>query len=119
MNRFAGNNGWTCQKLINGLSTAVLFAGMLLISGMMGWLFAGATAMAWVMTATIVSVIVSPRLSPRLLMRRFAARQLDPLHAPWLYANLRELARSAGLPKIPSLRYLPSQQLGAFTTGPP
>ena len=117
INRLVDNNRWTDQKLKNRLHTVILLAGMLLLSSLMGWFFAGTTGMVWVLFATTVSVVLSPRLTPRWVLRRFAARTLETRHVPSLYDNLRELTRRASLPKMPTLVYLPNRKLGAFTTG--
>jgi heat shock protein HtpX len=117
MNEYSINHRWNKQKLKNGLHTLLLLTCGLLLSGLVGGLFAGVTGMVWVGMAIAVSLAVSPRLSPRFMMRWFAARPLAPFNAPSLHAKLRELARRAGLPHTPLLYYVPTQKLSAFTTG--
>ncbi len=117
MNGYVDNNRWSGQKLKNGLHTVILLLGMLLLSSLMGWFFAGTTGMVWVLVATTMSVVLSPRLTPRWIRRRFGARTLEPWQALPLHTNLRELTRRAGLPVVPTLVYLPTRDLSAFTTG--
>ena len=114
---YMDNSKWTDQRLKNGLHTVVLLTGMLLLAGLMGWFFAGTTGMIWVLIATTISLVLSPRLTPHWILRRFGARALEPRQAPSLYAYLRQLSHRAGLPTVPTLVYLPTQHLSAFTTG--
>jgi heat shock protein HtpX len=117
MNNYVDNSRWAEQKLKNGLHTVILLTGMMLLSSLMGWFFAGTTGMVWVLVATTTSVILSPRLMPRWIRRRFGGRTLEPWQALPLHNNLRELTRRAGLPVVPTLMYLPTRDLSALTTG--
>lgn len=117
MNGYVDRNRWTDQKLKNGLHTIILLSGMLLFSSLMGWLFAGTAGMVWVLVATTTSVVLSPRLTPRWIRRRFGAKTLEPWQAVPLHTNLHELTRRAGLPVVPTLVYLQTRDLSAFTTG--
>jgi heat shock protein HtpX len=117
MNRRIDTNGWFVQKIKNGMHTFMLLAGMLLLVSMLGWFFAGMTGMLWVLSVTAASLLVAPGLSLRLILRWYGARPLAPQQAPSLHANLRELTRRAKLPNMPTLIYVPTATLGAFTTG--
>ncbi len=50
-------------------------------------------------------------------MRLYRATPLTPEQAPALYHSVVELGRRAGLPRIPTLYYLPSRMVNAFATG--
>ncbi len=117
MEKVIENNRYTDQKLKNRWHTALLLVGMLILSSLMGWFFAGIAGILWVMVATMVSVLLSPRLTSRWILRRFRARVLKTQHAPSLYAKLRELTHRAGLSTMPTIVYLPTRHLSAFTTG--
>ena len=117
MNRWIDTHMWSGQRLKNSWHTLVLFTGMLLLSGLMGWLFAGTVGMVGVLMATLISVLVAPRLSMPVMLRWLGARPLAPMEAPSLYANLKELTRRAGLNRMPTLVYLRTHKPRAFTTG--
>ena len=117
MNRWIDTNGWIYQKIKNGLHTFMLLSGMLLLVSVLGWFFAGMTGMVWVLIVTVASLLVAPSLSLQMILRWYRARPLEPGQAPSLYANLRELTRRAQLPNMPTLIYVPSTKLSAFTTG--
>ncbi len=117
MKSYGDNSRWAEQKLKNRLHTLILLAGILMLSSLTGWFLAGTAGMVWVLAVTAVSVAAFPRLTPHWALRRFGARALDPRYAPSLFANLRELTRRAGLSTVPTLVYLPTRNLTAFTTG--
>jgi heat shock protein HtpX len=62
-------------------------------------------------------VLLNPTVSPRLIMHLYGARPLAPTQMPNLYAVLRELAHRAGLAVVPTLYYVPSRIVTAFTVG--
>ena len=57
------------------------------------------------------------RISPALVLRMYRARHLDFEQAPRLYAIVQKLAQRAELDRPPSLHYLPSDVMNAFTVG--
>lgn len=101
----------------NFLSAAALIGGMVLLLGLLGWVFAGPTGWVWALVISVVLLIVSPKLSPGWVMRLYRARPLSLNEAPSVYAKLETLARRAGLEQLPALYYVPSQVANAFATG--
>jgi heat shock protein HtpX len=65
----------------------------------------------------VVLYLTNPAASPRLVALLYPGRVLHPSEAPRHYAVLGELARRAGLPRMPRLYYIPSAVMNAFATG--
>ena len=97
----------------------MLLASMVLLLGLLGWIFAGPSGIRWVVIITVISLIIGPQLSHKVILRWYAAKPLSPQQAPDLYAALRELAQRANLPRTPTIYYVPTKMLNAFTTGSP
>ena len=107
------------HKIVNWLHSLMLLAGMALLLGLLGWIFAGPSGIRWAVIITVISLIVSPHLSPKVILRWYAAKPLIPHQVPDLYAALQELAQRAGLSRPPVIYYVPTKMLNAFTTGSP
>ena len=107
------------HKTVNWLHSLMLLAGMVLLLGLLGWIFAGPSGIRWTVIITVISLIVSPHLSPKVILRWYAAKPLIPHQVPDLYAALQELAQRAGLSRPPVIYYVPTKMLNAFTTGSP
>lgn len=105
------------HKILNLLHSLVLLAGMALLLGLLGWIFAGPSVIRWTIIIAVASLVVSSHLSPQILLRLYAAKPLSPRSAPALYSVLRELAQRAKLPNVPALYYVPAKMPNAFTTG--
>lgn len=105
------------HKLTNWFQSIVLLAGMVLLLATLGWLLGGMEFMLWAVVGSMIAALIGPKISPRLLLGMYRARQLSPYDAPQLYRLIRALAERAHLPSIPTLYYIPSQTLNAFTVG--
>ena len=105
------------HKIVNWLHSLMLLAGMALLLGLLGWIFAGPVGIRWATIITIVSLVISPHLSPRIILRWYAAKPISYQEAPALYSVLRELSQRAKLQNTPTLYYVPTKILNAFTTG--
>ena len=105
------------HKLTNVLQSMLLLGGMALLLGALGWIVAGPEGVLWTVLLGAVVVALSPRLTPHMLLRLYHAEALTPRSAPGLYALLEELARRAGLDRLPRLYYVPSRVMNAFTLG--
>ena len=105
------------HKVVNLLHSVVLLGGMAFLLGLLGWIFAGPVGIRWATIITIVSLVISPHLSPRIILRWYAAKPISYQEAPALYSVLRELSQRAKLQNTPTLYYVPTKILNAFTTG--
>ncbi|MEW8506603.1 MAG: zinc metalloprotease HtpX [Candidatus Thiodiazotropha sp.] len=105
------------HKAKNLLQSLILIASL---SGLCAWLawFLGGLPLAM---ATVVVILISYRMnpvaSPEWAMRLFRARRLLPEEAPALYQLMSQLCARAGLESMPTLYYLQSDVMNAFTTG--
>ncbi len=107
------------HKLVNWLQSLLMLGGLGGLVALAGWLLAGPEG-AWLAVAMgAVLVLLSPGLSPRLVLRSYGAIPIERRQAPQLHALVEELARRAGLPRVPRLYYIPSPILNAFAVGRP
>lgn len=107
------------QRWRNFLHAAILILGMAAIAAISSWIVFGPEGALWTVIALIIIAILSPAVPPATVMRLYRARPLHTDAVPECYAILRELASRAGLPKVPTLYYIPSPMLNAFTLGNP
>lgn len=89
-------------------------AGLL---ALVGWLFAGVIGLVWFVLLAVILAVLSPNVSPRFILRMYRARELTAGEAPGLYRVVAELARRAGLERVPRLFYAASPVLNAFALG--
>lgn len=105
------------HKLRNGFQSLLLVGAMAGLCGYLAWLIAGALG-AWLALLFVVTAYsMNPAASPRLVMGLFRAEPIHPRNAPRLYGVMQALAKRAQLPAVPTLYYLPTRVMNAFTTG--
>ncbi len=92
----------------------VTLAGLL---GLLAWIIGGGSLMLFALGMVLVLYLTNPAASPRLVMMLYPGRLLHPDEAPRQFAILVELARRAGLSRVPRLYYIPSSVMNAFATG--
>ncbi|MET0070928.1 MAG: zinc metalloprotease HtpX [Candidatus Thiodiazotropha sp.] len=105
------------HKAKNLLQSLILISSLGGLCAWLAWFLGGlplAMATAFVI---LVAYQLNPVASPEWAMRLFRARRLLPEEAPALYQLMSQLAGRAGLETVPSLYYLPSDVMNAFTTG--
>lgn len=105
------------HKVSHLLSAAALIGAMVVLMGLLGWVFAGGTGLVWAIALGAILTGISPRISAPWVMRMFRARPLSVQEAPSLYRMLKDLAQRAGLERLPALYYIPNQMANAFATG--
>lgn len=105
------------RKAGNLLQTALLFTGLTGLLALLGWMLAGEEGVWWSLTLTVILNLMAPRITPTLVLRLSGARFIDPRHRPDLYRLLAELARRAGLERIPHLYHLPGATPNAMAVG--
>ena len=104
------------HKFRNGLQAVLLLGGMAVLLMVVGWVLAG-TIGIWVAALGTLILAGGQRVSPQMLFRMYRARRLTPAEAPTLFRVIEVLAQRAALPVLPSLYYIPSAMLNAFTVG--
>jgi heat shock protein HtpX len=102
---------------LNLAHTLVLFAGMLLLLAAAGFFLGGLNGLLAAVVGAALLIAFAPRVSPRVLLRMYGATPVSTAMAPELHALLHELARRAGLPRVPQLYYVPSRLTNAFAVG--
>lgn len=110
---------WYQHAFINRLQTIVLLVAMAAFMALLGWLLWGGVGAVILLAGSLVMGLLNPGVSPRLVMRLYRARPLAVHEAPGLYGLLEALAARAGLPRVPTLYYVPSGIVNAFAVGAP
>lgn len=105
------------HKLNNWLQSLLLGATLALILGALAWVLWGSTIAFLAVALSAVLYLANARIAPSLVLRMYRARKLSAGEAPRLYAIVQKLAQRAELKQSPSLHYLPSDVMNAFTVG--
>ncbi len=106
------------HRLRNLAQTVLLFAGMLLILGLLGYLFGGLTGILWSIVVALPFMLFWHGLSPEVAMAMSGARRLSGWETPTVYRMVEALADQAGLSHTPQLYYIPNGAMNAFSVGP-
>ena len=101
----------------NALQATLLVITLAGLLGLLAWIVGGGQLAVFALGMVVVLYLANPAASPRLVMMLYPGRVLQPDEAPHQYAILAELARRAGLPRVPRLYYVPSSVMNAFATG--
>lgn len=104
-------------KARNTLHALTLFAAMIAVLAIVGMLIFGVTGLVVMALAGGAALIFAPRVSPRLTLKLYNARPLSPAEAPGLFQIVNELARRAGLTRVPEIFYIRSSAMNAFSLG--
>ena len=107
------------HRINNLAQSALIFAGMIAIVWLVVGLIAGPGLTLLVMIGIVLGLLAAPTVPRRYLLSAYDARPLGPHDFPAGVATLAELARRAGLPRRPSLWYVPSRLPNAFAMGRP
>ena len=108
---------WLRHSLSNRLHSLLLFAVMAGFLALLGWMLWGSDGIFLLLLLGATLLLINPVVTPQLIMRMYHATPLAPSQAPALHSALTELARRAELPTVPTLYYIPSSMLSAFTVG--
>jgi heat shock protein HtpX len=105
------------HKTANALQSALLVATLAGLLGLLAWIIGGGSLALFALAMVTVLYLTNPAASPRLVMLLYPGRLLHPHEAPRQFAIVAELARRAGLSRMPRLYYIPSDVMNAFATG--
>ena len=107
------------HRFINLAQSVLLLAGM----GAIGWValnaIVGPDLALAIVLGSLGGLLLAPGMSKQILIRAYRARRLTGRDFPEGLAILGELARRAGLPRVPELYYIPSELPNAFAIGKP
>ena len=109
--RFSSHRG------LNRLQTFLILGLMTGYAGFVGWLLWGADGLWLVLLWGAALLLFSPRISARWVLRMYSARPVSQAQAPRYHQALAVLASRAGLPRPPSLWWVPSPMVNAFAVG--
>ncbi len=98
------------------LRTAILLAAMTALFMGIGFLIAGQTGMVVALVVATAMNLFAYWNSDKMVLSMYGARAVDEASAPELYALVRRLAASAGLP-MPRVYIMENPQPNAFATG--
>jgi len=105
------------HKFRNHIQSLVLIAGMGALLTACGWIIAGEEGVAWALFAGSISLLFAPRISPWVTLRMYGGVPIVPQEVPALFQLLGVISDRAGLPRPPTLYYIPSPIMTAFATG--
>lgn len=105
------------HSILNRIHTVLLFGGMLVLLGMLGFSLAGLVGLLGAAVLALPLLLLGRRISPYWLMRIVGARRLAPYEVPSLYRTVQALSERANLPAVPELYYVPSKVMNAFSVG--
>jgi heat shock protein HtpX len=107
------------QERRNFVQGVLLLGGMVLTLGLCAWLLFGGRGILWTLVLGAVFLALRPRMRPEWVLRMYRARPLTVTAAPQLHQMVQILASRAGLPRAPTLYYVPTSMLNAFAVGRP
>ncbi|WP_181378354.1 zinc metalloprotease HtpX [Teichococcus aestuarii] len=105
------------HQQLNRLQSVLLLVGLGLLAAMTGSLLAGLDGMLLAAGASLLLLLLEPIAGDTAFRHVFGAVPLHPAQAPELYALAQEVARRAGLPRVPMLHLIPSSQIQAMAGG--
>jgi heat shock protein HtpX len=105
------------QHRRNRWRSLVVLAGIGAWMALVGWLVGGTPGVVYAAIGTVVILLVQPVRSTTLLRALYGAVTLSPAQAPGLTSLVTELARRAGLRRVPPLLYIPRAEMIALSTG--
>lgn len=103
----------------NLLQSVLLIGGMALIAWAVVGTIAGPGLTLLIVGGSILGLLLAPSLPSAVLLSAYRARRLTGRDFPQGVGVLAELARRAGLPRVPALYYVPSELPNAFAMGNP
>ncbi|MCB2010248.1 MAG: M48 family metalloprotease [Geminicoccaceae bacterium] len=105
------------HKWRNWLHSALLMLGMAGLMGLCALALFGGEGFFWALIGSFLAFLFAPSIMPDLVMRAYKATRLDRQQFPEGMALVEEIARRAGLERVPRLFYIPSSTPNAFAVG--
>ncbi|GIX14713.1 MAG: hypothetical protein KatS3mg118_2672 [Paracoccaceae bacterium] len=107
------------HRIVNLAQSALLLGGMAVLAWIIVSAIAGPQTTLLVVGGAILGLMLAPGIPKEILLRAYGAERLTGRDFPEGRAILAELARRAGLPRVPALYYVPSRLPNAFALGSP
>jgi heat shock protein HtpX len=105
------------QQRRNRVQGVLLLGGMVLTLGLCAWLLFGNEGLLWAVVLGVGGLVLRPRMRPEWVLRMYRARPLPVAVAPNVHQMVQTLGAHAGLPRAPTLYYVPTSMLNAFAVG--
>ncbi len=105
------------NRLQNTFQSVLIIAFMAALLGFCSYLILGEGAFYGIFLTTLLILSFRPKMPTWLVMKLYRASPLSYQDAPELSQIVERLAQRARLTTTPSLYYVPSSSLNAFTTG--
>lgn len=102
---------------VNRLQTLLLVCLLLGISILAGWLLFGEEGLWIIALISVIILLIEPAVGSRLTLVLYRARPIARHEAPELWRIVALLAARAELPNMPTLYYVASPMVNAFTVG--
>ena len=101
----------------NTLHTILLVAGTGLIMGALAYVMFGWVGLVAATVFGAIGIAGLGQVSPKMVLGLYKARPLEEHEAPQLHEIMRQLAKRADLPSVPTLHYVPTKMMNAFAVG--
>lgn len=105
------------MKLGNLTHVTLMLTAMIALLGLIGWILAGRDGLLITAGFGAIFTIFGRGASKVMMLNAIGAVRLSPDDAPRLFAILAELARRAGLARLPDIYLLDSEMMLGFSTG--
>jgi heat shock protein HtpX len=105
------------HKLRNLLHTTLLVVAMAAMVAVSAWAIWGPGGVLWALIGVMAALALTPSIPPRAVLALYRARPIAPPEFPDGYAVLEQIGARAGLPRLPTLYFVASPVLNAFTLG--
>lgn len=112
-------DSWNQHALSNKIQTLLLLVIMACLMLLLGYLLWGIDGIFILAAMSILLFLFNPTLTPKIIMQLYGAYPLTARQAPLLDSAIKELSRRAKLTHVPTLYYIPSNVLNAFSVGRP
>lgn len=106
------------QQWGNTVNTLLIMAGLYILLGFTALMIFGSAGLLVIVAVGVANLLVGRRFNdPDLLAKHSGAYRLSPASYYNVHKLTERLAIKAGLPSVPKLYGLPSQQMNAFAVG--
>lgn len=103
--------------MINIVQSILIIGAFGLLIFFLGWIIAGTTGGFWALMVWMMAILFIPNVSALSVLKLYHAQKLEYVEVPGLYEMIRQLSCKAEIPHVPSLYYIPSSSMIAFTAG--
>jgi heat shock protein HtpX len=111
------NLHWAKNKIAAKVQSFIFVVFLAALLGLMGWLLGGGQLALILIGSVVMLYFFGPMMSPAFMLKINSGRRLFPSEAPQLHDILHRLSHRAKLTRLPTLFFLPTDAMLAFTVG--